>query len=127
MMIHGSWTSCAFNVAKFDKNILLFRSASLPGAASPAQLFFNHPVRDYLPAPRRSFSPEWQKVAPHFRVTGPTIEEATNRSQKNTHPLAPFVVCNHVLIHHPDFKQLDMQGVIVEVGKHSDNFNQNPN
>jgi hypothetical protein len=66
-------------------------------------------------------------VAPYFRVTGPTIEEAANRSQKNTYPLAPFVVCNHVLIHHPDFKQWDMQGVIVEVGKHSDYFNQNPN
>jgi hypothetical protein len=29
----------------------------------PAQLVFNRPVRDCLPAHRRSFAPQWQKSA----------------------------------------------------------------
>ncbi|KZS16053.1 Uncharacterized protein APZ42_018266 [Daphnia magna] len=57
-LIHGSWTSGAFNAAKFDKSILLFRNAPRSGGASPANLIFNRPVRDCLPAHRRSFAPE---------------------------------------------------------------------
>lgn len=57
-LIHGSWTSGAFNAAKFDKSILLSRNAPRSGGASPAKLIFNRPVRDCLPAHRRSFAPE---------------------------------------------------------------------
>jgi hypothetical protein len=62
-LIRGSWTLERFNEEKFAKSILLFRNAPWSGGGSPAQLIFNHPVRDCLPAYHRSFSPEWQKAA----------------------------------------------------------------
>ncbi|EFX77912.1 hypothetical protein DAPPUDRAFT_320938 [Daphnia pulex] len=36
-------------------------NAPRSGAASPAQMVLNRPVRDALPAHRRSFAPEWQQ------------------------------------------------------------------
>ena len=120
-LIRGSWTSGAFNEEKFAKSILLFRNAPRSGGASPAQLIFNRPVRDCLPAHRRSFAPEWQKAAD-------VLEKRTRRSKelqmahynKHTKPLAPFVVGNHVLIQHPISKLWCTPGVIVEAGHHRD-------
>ncbi len=120
-LIRGSWTSGAFDEAKFAKSILLFRNAPRSGGASPAQLVFNRPVRDCLPAHRRSFAPEWQKAAD-------TLEKRSRRSKelqiahynKRTRPLAAFVVGNHVLIQHPVSKQWATTGIIVEVGRHRD-------
>jgi transposase InsO family protein len=60
-LIAGSWTAGSFNVDKFAKSLLLFRNAPRSGAASPAQMVLNRPVRDALPAHRRSFAPEWQQ------------------------------------------------------------------
>jgi hypothetical protein len=120
-LIRGSWTAGAFNEEKFAKSILLFRNAPRSGGASPAQLIFNRPMRDCLPAHRRSFAPEWQKAAD-------VLEKRARRSKelqiahynKHTRPLAPFVVGNHVLIQHPTSKLWCTPGVIVEVGHHRD-------
>lgn len=120
-LIRGSYTSGAFDEAKFAKSILLFRNAPRSGGASPAQLVFNRPVRDCLPAHRRSFAPEWQKAAD-------TLEKRARRSKelqiahynKRTRPLAAFVVGNYVLIQHPVSKQWATPGIIVEVGRHRD-------
>jgi hypothetical protein len=120
-LIHGSWTAGAFNEEKFAKSILLFRNAPRSGGASPAQLIFNRPMRDCLPAHRRSFAPEWQKAAD-------VLEKRARRSKelqiahynKHTRPLAPFVIGNHVLIQHPTSKLWCTPGVIVEVGHHRD-------
>ena len=62
-LIAGSWRKGSFDVNQFAKSILLFRNAPRSGAASPAQMVFNRPVRDALPAHRRSFAPEWQQKA----------------------------------------------------------------
>ncbi|XP_045025183.1 uncharacterized protein LOC123469907 [Daphnia magna] len=118
-LIRGSWTSGAFDEAKFAKSILRFRNAPRSGGASPSQLVFNRPVRDCLPAHRRSFAPEWQKATD-------TLEKRARQSKelqiphynKRTRPLAAFVVGNHVLIQHPVSKQWATPGIIVEVGRH---------
>jgi hypothetical protein len=120
-LIRGPWTPGAFNEEKFAKSIMLFRNAPRSGGASPAQLIFNRPVRDCLPAHRRSFAPEWQKAAD-------VLEKRARRSKelqiahynKHTKPLAPFVVGNHVLIQHPISKLWCTPGVIVKVGHHRD-------
>ncbi|KZR98267.1 Uncharacterized protein APZ42_006392 [Daphnia magna] len=120
-LIRGSWTSGAFDEAKFAKSIMRFRNAPRSGGASPSQLVFNRPVRDCLPAHRRSFAPEWQKAAD-------TLEKRARQSKelqiphynKRTRPLAAFVVGNHVLIQHPVSKQWATPGMIVEVGRHRD-------
>jgi len=57
-MVH--LTSGSFDDDGFSKAILLFRNTPRSGGSSPAQLVFGRPVRDTLPAHRRSFAPEWQ-------------------------------------------------------------------
>lgn len=126
-LIHGSWTSGAFNAANFDKSILLFHHAPRSGGASTAQLIFNRPVHDCLPAHRRSFAPEWQKAANVFKKrTRRSKELQIAHYNKKTRPLIPFVVGNHVLIQNPDSKLWDTSGVIVEVCKHRDYLIQTP-
>jgi hypothetical protein len=107
-LIYGSWTSGAFNAAKFEQSILLFHNAPRSGGASPAQLILNHPVRDCLPAHRRSFAPEWQKAANILEKRARRSKELQiARYNKKTRPLTPFVVGNHVLIQHPGSKLWD--------------------
>ena len=99
----------------------MFRNAPRSGGISPAQLVLNRPVRDSVPAHRRSFAPEWQ-------IAADAIEKRARRSNelqiknynKKAHPLPPFTVGNHVLIQHPISKLWKTTGVIVEVGPHRD-------
>jgi transposase InsO family protein len=51
-LICGSWTAGSFHIEEFSKGLLLYRNAPISGGASPAQLVFNRPVRDCLPAHR---------------------------------------------------------------------------
>lgn len=126
-LIRGSWTSGTFDEAKFAKSILIFRNAPRSGGASPAQIVFNRPVRDCLPAHRRSFAPEWQRAAD-------VLEKRARRSKelqvahynKKAHRLAPFVVGNHVIIQHPISKLWDTPGIVVEVGQHRDYLIKSP-
>ena len=120
-LIRGSWTAGAFNEAKFAKSILLFRNAPRSGGASPAQLVFNRPMRDCLPAHRRSFAPEWQKAADMLEKRARRTKDLQiAHYNKKAHPLAPFAVGNHVIIQHPVSKLWDTPGIIVEVGRHRD-------
>jgi hypothetical protein len=57
-LIRGSWTAGCFNIDELSKGFLLYRNAPISGGALPAQLVFNRPVRDCLPAHRRSFAPQ---------------------------------------------------------------------
>ena len=120
-IIAGCWTPDALDDNKLAKAILLFRNASRSGGASPAQIIFNRPVRDCLPAHRRSFSPEWQQSAD-------VLEKRARRSKdlqiehynKKTRPLEPLTIGQHVAIQHPDTKLWATPGVIVEVGPNRD-------
>jgi hypothetical protein len=56
-LVIGSRTGGQPDPDKLAKAILLFRNAPCYGGASPAQLVFNRPIRDSLPAHRRSFVP----------------------------------------------------------------------
>lgn len=114
-IIGGSFKSGSFDKDHFDKALLLFRNAPRNGAASPAQLVFQRPVRDSLPAHRRSFATEWQ-TASHVleqraRKTMERREEIYNR---RAHPLPALAIGSHVLIQHPETKRWSTTGVIVE-------------
>ena len=73
-LIYGCWSSGAFDENAFAKAILLFRNTPRSGGASPAQRLFGHPVRDLLPAHRRSFAAEWQQ-------TSYTMEKRARRTE----------------------------------------------
>ena len=103
---------------KLAKAILLFRNAPRLGGASPAQLVFNRPIRDGLPAHHRSFAPEWQQAAEILEQRSHrTLTRQVARYNRSAHPLPAFSVGDHVLIQHPVSKRWVTPGVIVEVGQ----------
>jgi hypothetical protein len=120
-LISGSWTAGSFDADKFGKGLLLYRNAPHSGGRSPAQAVFGHPIRDCLPAHRRSFAPEWQK-------NSDVLEKRERRSvalraehyNRRTHPLPDLCIGNHVLIQHPVTKCWSTPGIIIEVGDHRD-------
>ena len=120
-LVEGAWKSGTFNLDKFAKSLLMFRNAPRSGGASPAEVVFGKPVRDLIPAHRRSFSSEWQRSAS-------TLEKRACRSKelqvehfnKKTRPLTPFSIGNYVIIQHPTTKRWSTPGVVVEVGPHRD-------
>ena len=82
----------------------------------PAQIVFNKPMRDCLPAHHRSFAAEWQNSAD-------LLEKRVRRSKafavehfnKKAHPLEPMQIGQHVLIQHPLLKEWASPGVIIEI------------
>lgn len=120
-LIAGSFRAGSFDQDLFSKALLLFRNAPRSGAASPAQMIFNRPVRDSLPAHRRSFAPEWQTAA-HIldQRARRTEEKRAEYFNRKAHPLPELTVGSHVLIQHPQTKRWATPGVIVEVGPNRD-------
>lgn len=120
-IIKGCWSSGAFDEDKFSKAILLFRNTPRFGGASPAEIIFKRPVRDALPAHRKSFAAEWQRAAN-------ILEERTKRAKnlqaehfnRTTHELPALDVGSHVLIQNPVKKAWNTSGVVVEIGTNRD-------
>lgn len=114
-IIYGSFKSGSFDKDHFDKALLLFRNAPRNGGASPAQLVFQRPVRDSLPAHRRSFAAEWQ-TAGHIleQRARKTVERREEIYNRRAHPLPTLAIGSHVLIQHPETKRWSTTGVIVE-------------
>jgi hypothetical protein len=79
-LIAGSFTSNSFDINKFGQSLVLFRNTAISGGQSPAQIVFHRPMRDCLPAHRRSFAAEWQKDAEILKKTGKTCEGAEDRT-----------------------------------------------
>ncbi|XP_032784417.2 uncharacterized protein K02A2.6 [Daphnia magna] len=120
-LIAGSFTSGSFDVNKFGQSLLLFRNTAVSGGRSPAQVVFNRPMRDCLPAHRRSFAAEWQKDADVLEKRARRAKELrTEHFNRRAHPLPPLQVGNAVLIQHPISKCWSTPGVITEVGPNRD-------
>ena len=98
-LVIGSRTGGQPDPDKLATAILLFRNAPRYGAASPTQLVFNRPIRDSLPAHRRSFAPEWQRAA---EVLEQRMHQALtltiSRYNATTHHLAALAIGAHVLV-----------------------------
>jgi transposase InsO family protein len=120
-LITGSWRNGSFDTNKFAKSILLFRNAPRSGAASPAQMVFNRPVRDALPAHRRSFAPEWQLKADILEKRARRAKEVQIEHYNRTaHPLQPFKIGDHVIVQHPVSKCWATTAIVVEIGPNRD-------
>jgi hypothetical protein len=91
------------------------------GIQSPAQLIFNRPIRDGLPAHRRSFASEWQKEAREIEQSQrKMLEKTTNYYNRDAKDLPELTIGDHVLIQHPDSKRWTTPGVVVETGPNRD-------
>ncbi|KZR99982.1 Uncharacterized protein APZ42_003925 [Daphnia magna] len=120
-LITGSWRNGSFDTNKFAKSILLFRNAPRSGAASPAQMVFNRPVRDALPAHRRSFALEWQLKADIIEKRARRAKEVQIEHYNRTaHPLQPFGIGDHVIVQHPVSKCWATTAIVVEIGPNRD-------
>ena len=92
-----------------------------PRITIPAQLVSNRPVRDGLPAYRRSYAPEWQR---DFRE----IEERSIKAQKkitihynrDDNDLPQLAIGEHVLLQDPKTTIWFTPRIIVETGNHRD-------
>lgn len=119
--MEASWSRGSFNEDKFSKAILLYRNAPRMGGFSPAQLVFNHPVRDCLPAHHRSFTPEWQKSLIKLERTMMNARKKQAENFNHTaHTLPLLDIGQHVAIQHLITKRWSTPGVIVEVGANRD-------
>jgi hypothetical protein len=120
-LVIGSRTGGQPDPDKLAKAILLFRNAPCYGGASPAQLVFNRPIRDSLPAHRRSFAPEWQRAADVLKQRmHRALALTTSRYNATAHHLATFPLGAHVLVQHHATKRWDTPAVVVEVGDNRD-------
>ncbi len=87
-LVIGCKTGGRPDANKLAKSFLLFRNAPRMGGASPAQLVINRPVRDSLPAHRRSFAPEWQKLVIGCKTGGRHDANKPNPSYYSSTPRA---------------------------------------
>lgn len=84
-------------------------------------MVFNRPVRDALPAHRRSFAPEWQLKAGILEKRARRAKEIQIEHYNRTaHPLQPFRIGDHVIVQHPVSKCWATTAVVVEVGPNRD-------
>ena len=73
--------------------ILLFRKKPRSSEKSPVEAVFGHPVRDCLPAYRRSFAPEWHRKADILEKREHRAKELrTKNLNSRAHPLQPFQI-----------------------------------
>ncbi len=106
-LIAGSFTSNSFDINKFGQSLVLFRNTAISGGQSPAQIVFHRPMRDCLPAHRRSFAAEWQKDAEILKKRARRAKELrTEHYNRRAHPFPPLQVGNAVVIEAPDLKML---------------------
>lgn len=120
-LVTGSRTGGKFDKNKMAKALLLYRNAPRLGLQSPAQLVFNRPIRDGLPAHRRSYAPEWQNNAREIEAKSLKAQEKSAAYyNQNAKDLKELSVGDHVLIQNPDSKRWITPGIVVEVGPHRD-------
>ena len=120
-LVTSSCTGGSFDKTKMAKALILYRNALRLGLQSPAQLVSNRPVRDGLPAYRRSYAPEWQR---DFRE----IEERSIKAQKkitihynrDDNDLPQLAIGEHVLLQDPKTTIWFTPRIIVETGNHRD-------
>ncbi|EFX76839.1 hypothetical protein DAPPUDRAFT_106763 [Daphnia pulex] len=84
-------------------------------------MVFNRPVRDALPAHRRSFAPEWQLKADILEKRARRAKEVQIEHYNRTaHPLQPFGIGDHVIVQHPVSKCWETTAIVVEIGPNRD-------
>lgn len=101
--------------------VLLYKNTPLYDGRIPSLLVYGRPVRDTLPAHRRNFDSSWQKEADEMEDKAAEVrdrvEEKFNESAKPLRELYPGA---RVAVQHPNTRQWNKYGIIVEKLKHKD-------
>jgi hypothetical protein len=84
-------------------------------------MVFNRPVRDALPAHRRSFASEWHLKANILEKRARREKEVQIEHYNRTaHPLQPFGIRGHMIVQHPVSKCWATTAIVVEIGTNRD-------
>ena len=120
-LIRCCWDGCRnqLDEERWTRGVLQHRNTPGRGGRSPAQIVFGHPVRDTLPAHRRSFAPEWQVAAD---AAAGRVSEHQQRADdiynRQARDLEPLAVGNQVSVQDDRTGRWDRYGVVCEVGPH---------
>ena len=118
-LIRCCWDDCRnqLDEERWTRGILQQRNTPGRGGRSPAQIVFGRPVRDLLPAHRRSFAPEWQLAAD---VAEQRLSQQQQRADdlynRQARDLMPLSVGNQVAVQDDRTKRWDRHGVVCEIG-----------
>ena len=118
-LIRRCWRDGHMDNDAWARGILQHRNTPGPDGRSPAQILFNAPVRDMLPAHRRSFAPRWQRAADEAdRAHAARRDRAELTYNCHARDLPALHVGSQVALQNPDTGTWDRCGVITDVGPH---------
>ena len=118
-LIRKCWDSKSrgMDMDKWTKAILQYRNTPKVGGRSPAQVLFNKPIQDMIPAHRRAFAPEWQKAADVAEKTAfEHKSKVETRYNLHSRDLPRLQIGNKVAIQNHKTKVWDIYGTIVDIG-----------
>ncbi|ESO93653.1 hypothetical protein LOTGIDRAFT_153103 [Lottia gigantea] len=108
---------------KWITALLQFKNTPKADGTSPAVKVFGHPLRDNMPAHRRSFAPEWQKIiADADEKSSIHSNEVEKRYNKTAQPLLSLSVGNKVVFQNDRTKRWTINRSIIKIGNHRDYF-----
>ena len=120
-IIASAWTGKSIDLDKLCKSLLQYRNTpSKRDGRSLAQKLFGTPLQDTLPAHRKSFSPEWQRVTEedgHERADA-NADQAKRYYDERSQSLRNLEIGNHVAVQNPTSKMWDIHRKIVDIGPH---------
>ena len=120
-IVRGSWHRGEPNRDYLAKGLLLYCNTPRYNGASPAQLLFGRPIRDLLPAHRRSFEAEWQKSADELERQSAEVKQRVESAfDARSKTQVPLTVGDRVAIQDAQSKKWNRYGVIVEIGRYRD-------
>lgn len=120
-LISGAWRGRSLDHERLLRALMQYRNTPCDrDGKSPAQKLYGRPIQDSLPAHRRSFAPEWQKVTEDQEQRN--YEESLDKTQSSydrcAKPLPDLVVGSHVAVQNPVSKLFNIYGTVVNVGPH---------
>ena len=118
-LIRRCWRDGHLDNDSWVRGMLQHRNTPGPDGRSPAQILFNSPTRDMLPAHRRSFAPEWQRAADDAeRATAERQENTREAYNQHARDLPALVIGSPVALQNTATGTWDRHGIITDIGPH---------
>ena len=84
---------------------------------SPVQKLYGHPIKDILPAHRKSFASKWQQSLKESAAkTEATVESSRKYYNTTTHPLCEVSVGTNIAIQNHQSRLWDTYGIVTAIG-----------
>ena len=101
---------------RWIRGVLQHRNTPGRSGRSPVQIVFGRPIRDNIPAHRRSFALEWQRAVDIAEAQATRNQKTEDVYNQNAREMSILSVGNHVSVQDHRTGRWDQYGVITEVG-----------